>query len=231
VKSEWVRRKLEESGSVLGRGKGWGIELVEDLDLDLEEVSSVVEGRGSGIDKDGQSEKNRGGAGDDVSRMKNVDMEARYETLDGARRQSTTPISSKSTLSIPKPPLPPTLDPTDLIANLHIHERPTPSSPAKPIAKQPPHNSISPLISPAKSKRAPTSILGEQSKLAQTVLKASKAINPVPQVNPDSEEEEEHEEVEWEKEVGLGWGDDDVEEGGGDLWQAMRAAQEMAGNE
>jgi hypothetical protein len=85
---------------------------------------------------------------------------------------------------------------------------------------------------PQRTKRAPTSILGEQSKLAQTVLKASKGINPQPQINPDSESEGEHEEVEWEREVGLTWeGESEGEGDGGDLWEDMRAAREMVEGE
>lgn len=134
------------------------------------------------------------------------------------------------------------------MGDLTIHERPTPSTAAPPSLTLAPHASpqaavlpnvnkatstlptppkaTSPLVSGGK-RRAPTAILGEQSKLAQTVLKASQAINPEPQINPDSEEEGEHPELEWEKEVGLDWGGggEDAEE---DVWAAMREAREMA---
>jgi len=210
--------KLEEAGGVLGRGKGWRVELVEDLDLDLDSVSGIVDAPAKPTV---------------VSTDTNI-RPVRSETSSHLRQApSTRP-------SIPRLPNPaPSIEPIDLLANLHIHERPTPplhttppaSVPRPPVISHKPLHETTPGLTPPK-KRAPTSIVGEQSKLAQTVLQASKRINPIPQVNPDSEEEGEHEEVEWEREVGLGWGQNEEDEGeagpsGGDLWESMRAAQEM----
>lgn len=209
VRSEWVRRKLEEAGSVLARGgsKDWNIELVEDLDLNLD----------LDLDKSGNRPKTT------------------------ARAPAAEPTPQARIVSPPKAKLSTTVGPAlngspevppDLLAGLTIHERPTPrSAPAPPSTIAPtPAMSLAASSSPSKtSKRAPSAIMGEQSKLAQTVLKASKAINPEPQINPDSEDEGEHAEIEWEKEMGLGWGGGGGEsESEGDLWQAMREAQELA---
>jgi hypothetical protein len=227
VKSEWVRMRLDEAGGVLSRGKGFMVELVEDLGLDLDSVSGLVD-----------------------SPKTTPSQEARVagsSSTNGVPRQGpSTPTNNRPTApQIRQPVLPrlpnpaTTIEPTDLLANLHIHERPTPSTQSTPpsLTPRPPvvsHQPIHPSTPGTREpkKRAPNAIIGEQTKLAQTVLQASKRINPLPQVNPDSEEEGEHEEVEWEREVGLEWGGGDVEEvgeDGGDLWEAMRAAQEIAG--
>lgn len=244
VKSEWVGRKLVEGGSVLARGKGWEVELVEDLDLDWKDLSSSLVNKK--VDTEGKAK-----AGDSTTPSSLSDG---YPRLSGGKippgggnmplsqsipasrysiSRGTASTNSPSTQQPPAPPLADQTAPTDLLANLRIHERPTPSSPIP--APSAVVDSLNPTMpSPrdkGKTKRAPTSIVGEQSKLAQTVLKASKAINPIPQVNPDSESEEEHEEVEWERQVGLSWGGhgDGEDEEGGDLWEVMRAAREMEG--
>ena len=219
--------KLEEAGGVLSRGKGFRVELVEDLGLDLDSVSGLV-------DPKLQTSQTRTGVSSPT-------------TTRLPRAEPSTPTNNRSTATPnrqpiqPRLPTPATTEPTDLLANLHIHERPTPSSlgprpalqsnPRPPIVSHQPIHPSTPGTREPK-KRAPNAIIGEQTKLAQTVLQASKRINPLPQVNPDSEEEGEHEEVEWEREVGLEWGggdEDGGEEDGGDLWEAMRAAQEIAG--
>ena len=217
---------------MLGRGKGWTVELVEDLGLDLEDVSGMVNGpRETGIDggkKIGQSSVSSNGNGATMDKIRQP------SSFTGPRRQSAASRIPSSTTPLPTSLNPPTGTPADMLANLHIHERPIPptSAPGPSPQKSYPllHPPASSITSPPRSKRAPTSIIGEQSKLAQTVLKASKAMNPMPQVNPDSEDEGEHEEVEWEREVGLGWGGDTREEGddeGDDLWEAMRTAREI----
>jgi hypothetical protein len=214
VKSDWVRMRLDEAGGVLSRGKGFMVELVEDLGLDLDSVSGLVD-----------------------SPKTTPSQEARVAGSTPTNNRPTVPQNRQPVL--PRLPTPATTEPTDLLANLHIHERPTPSTQSTPpsLTPRPPivsHQPIHPSTPGTREpkKRAPNAIIGEQTKLAQTVLQASKRINPLPQVNPDSEEEGEHEEVEWEREVGLEWGGGDVEEvgeDGGDLWEAMRAAQEIAG--
>lgn len=220
---------------MLGRGKRWTVELVEDLGLNLEDVSGMVNGpRETGIDggkKTGQSSISSNG---NSATMSTVDKIRQPSSFNGQRRQSAAPRIPSSTIPLPASLNPPTGTPADMLANLHIHERPIPPTSAPIPSPQRSNPLLHPpapsSTSPSRSKRAPTSIIGEQSKLAQTVLKASKAINPMPQVNPDSEDEGEHEEVEWEREVGLGWGGDIREEGedeGDDLWEAMRTAREI----
>jgi hypothetical protein len=217
---------LDEAGGVLSRGKGFNVELVEDLGLDLDSASGLV----------------------DPPQVQATGTRTRVSsptTTRVPRAGPSTPISNRPTAPQNRQPVLPrlsnpatTLEPTDLLANLHIHERPTPSTQSTPpsLTPRPPvvsHQPIHPSTPGTREpkKRAPNAIIGEQTKLAQTVLQASKRINPLPQVNPDSEEEGEHEEVEWEREVGLEWGggdEEEVGEDGGDLWEAMRAAQEMA---
>jgi len=211
--------KLEEAGGVLSRGKGFRVELVEDLGLDLDSVSGLVDPKVQATAKE-----TRTGVSSPTT--------TRPGPTTSTNNRPTAPQNRQPVL--PRLPTPATTEPTDLLANLHIHERPTPSIQSTPrppiVSHQPIHPSTPGTREP--KKRAPNAIIGEQTKLAQTVLQASKRINPLPQVNPDSEEEGEHEEVEWEREVGLEWGGGDEDGGGedgGDLWEAMRAAQEIAG--
>ena len=197
MKSEWVRMRLDEAGGVLSRGKGFSVELVEDLGLDLDSVSGLVDPKAQTTE-----------AGTGVSSPTTTRM-PRAGPSTPTNNRPTVPQNRQSTLPRLLNPAT-TLEPTDLLANLHIHERPTPSTPSTPpslgsrppvVSHQPLHPSTPGTREP--KKRAPNAIIGEQTKLAQTVLQASKRINPSPQVNPDSEEEGEHEEVEWEREVGL----------------------------
>jgi len=222
--------RLDEAGGVLSRGKGFKVELVEDLGLDSDSVSGLVDSP-----KATPNQERRGAGSSSTTII--------------PRAGPSTPINARAAAPQNRQPIVPrlpnpatTMEPTDLLANLHIHERPTPQSlghtpptlsPRPPIVSHQPIHPSTPGTREPK-KRAPNAIVGEQTKLAQTVLQASKRINPLPQVNPDSEEEGEHEEVEWEREVGLEWGGGDEQEAGedgGDLWEAMRAAQEMAGEE
>lgn len=241
MRSEWVGVKLGEGGSVLARGRGWEVELVEDLELggDLDSVSrtlakmDIKDGKNvvavdanssSAVDRGGKSSRSNGpiAPGSDTRRQPGSQSTTRYTLSRGP--STSSPTTSK--VSIAKPnPIPTDPTPPDLLAGLKIYERPTPSTPT--AAPVPTPTSLSPISAKTNPKRAPSSIVGEQSKLAQTVLKASKAINPIPQVNPDSEDEEEHQELEWERDVGLGWGLEDGE--GGDVWEIMRAAREMEG--
>jgi len=220
--------RLDEAGGVLSRGKGFKVELVEDLGLDLDSASGLVDSP--------KATPNQGTRG--------VGPSTGVPRAGPSTPTNNRPIASQIRQPVlPRLPNPATtMEPTDLLANLHIHERPTPPSlgPTPPsLSPRPPvvsHQPIHPSTPGTREpkKRAPNAIVGEQTKLAQTVLQASKRINPLPQVNPDSEEEGEHEEVEWEREVGLEWGGGDEQEAGedgGDLWEAMRAAQEMAGEE
>jgi hypothetical protein len=227
VKSEWVRMKLEEAGGVLSRGKGFRVELVEDLGLDLDSVSGLV-------DPKAQTTETR----TSVSSPTTTQISRAGPPTSTNNRPTATPNRQPIIPRLSNPAV--TIEPTDLLANLHIHERPTPPSlgpnppslaPRPPIVSHQPIHPSTPGTPPPPKKRAPNAIIGEQTKLAQTVLQASKRINPLPQVNPDSEEEGEHEEVEWEREVGLEWGgagdEEEVGEDGGDLWEVMRAAQEI----
>lgn len=212
VRSRWVYDRLGEAGSVLARGKDWTIELVEDLDLPSRGDS------GSPRATEGTASASRHETGDAKAASHTRHAAEPAGSLPAARRNKSDP-PAKAEVAVPE----------DLMGDLQIHERPTSSTATPPSlipTSPPPSNPSTKPTTLTPSKRAPNAILGEQSKLAQTVLKASKAINPEPQVNPDSEDEGEHAEVEWEREVGLDWGGGS--EGEEDVWEAMKEAREMA---
>ena len=254
VRSKWVKGQLDLAGSVFDRGKSWTVELTEEMGLDIEgrmkELGIVDRSR---KDTRGVTPKSKPVQGEQrspsTSTLASASALGALKSTPVERTPPSTSITaSKVMVSAPPPPSKDITVPTDLLSGLRIPARPTPkkavppslipSSPPVPDPRQARTSTVTGTSSsPADNtpsipiRRAPpTSILGEQSKLAQTVLKASKAINPEPQINPDSEDEAEHPELEWEKEVGLDWGGSGTVEGEeGDLWAMMKEAREMEG--
>lgn len=134
--------------------------------------------------------------------------------------------------------------PADLLSNLTIHERsttnaiPTPPSLAPrqtaqtPTAAQLPQAESSSAVptAPAKSTFRPkgSSLVATPSKLATSVLSASKKMGPVPQLPPDSDDEQEDED--WgEAEMGLTWGEEDSETR--DLFRQAFEARDLLENQ
>lgn len=245
VRSGWVENGLEKHREPvwLRSGKGVGVELMEDLE-DRGDVSwvggrFVVAGSES---KDRQpedsSESEQGlwsqaGTEDsrktssptspntgDLLKSNDTNAEESVPTLQSVTSPSPIPIKTHTKVA-------------DLLANLTIHERPTPLTPptapsltpvrpiipaSTPLEPPPPSplSTTTNVDSPRTNgkRQPPSSMLSTSTtRLANTLMSASKglagAINAAKQVADDSEGEEEWEE-EWEKE--MGWGDEGDEE-------------------
>ncbi|WRT66814.1 uncharacterized protein IL334_003777 [Kwoniella shivajii] len=254
VRSEWIDRNLSEEAVWL-RTSIRQIDLLEDLEergefrwagVDRNKVESLPRG----MKEDKRKDITRAGAKHDESRQ-TMTQQAK---LNNRPSDPPTPISSifKST----KVTLPTSMSKAQisdnaisaLIANLKIHERPTPSTPPKPPSFAPqsatvPSPQANPLVStaqpqpqsqtepksssPSNTKRdarhSQSALLGTStSQLSSTFVAATKSLGPI-QPQPDSDEENDKE-SDWEKE--MGWGDENDQEMKV-FWEEARLAREL----
>lgn len=130
----------------------------------------------------------------------------------------------------PVPPPPPEAKSQleDLLANLKIYERPT-TSPL--VISSASHQPIQPEPEPtpdprgtttATTSRAASSLIATPSKLANTLITASRGIGPVPQLAEDSDSDSELSEWEVEMDAFGGLGEEEKR-----LFEEMREAREM----
>ncbi|ORY21374.1 Rtr1/RPAP2 family-domain-containing protein [Naematelia encephala] len=231
ARSAWIEKGLDEEPGWLS-GKGRRVELLEELE-EKGDVRLVPEGRRGVVPR-------KSGTGP-----------AEKEAAPGGRRLVAPSVrSSPADVSGDVTHLS-TNKTADLMANLVIHERPTPSTlpippslppdPEQDPSHPPVDQSIASSNGPVsdlraardtpdpRTARASTSLVSAPQKLTSTLLSASRQMGPIPQLPPDSDDDEvdlaERRWAEEESAMGLGWGAEDEETR--DLFEEMRAAQEL----
>ncbi|WWD10517.1 hypothetical protein V865_008653 [Kwoniella europaea PYCC6329] len=162
---------------------------------------------------------------------------------------SDTPVQSSA--PPPKPSAASDTPVSALIANLTIHERPTPSTPPiAPSLSQPTPSFSSPLPksvlpmaqaitsptqanastgdTPRESHRAQASLIGTSSKqLSNSFVNATKALGPIGISQGDSDVDEESEASDWDHEMGGGWDDEEMK----GFWEEARLTRELVEEE
>ncbi|KAK6902575.1 hypothetical protein I204_07484 [Kwoniella mangroviensis CBS 8886] len=237
-RSEWVESTLSEEAVWLRR--------------EIKEVELLEELEESGMftwpehDKRKRSEGVKNGL-----KSRNTPSISRTDAITSMPQpvHNDTPVQS-STLP-PKPSAAPDNPVSALIANLTIHERPTPSTPPiapsisqpTPSYSSPPPKSIFPTpqarttstpanaateVTPRESRRAQTALIGTSSKLlSNSFVNATRSLGSIGLSQGESDVDEESEASDWDHEMDGGWDDEDMK----GFWEEARLTRELVEEE
>ncbi|WWD01778.1 hypothetical protein V866_008724 [Kwoniella sp. B9012] len=239
-RSEWVESNLSEEAVWLRR--------------EIKEVELLEELEERGIFSWPEDDKRKRSEGvKNGSTSRNTPSISRTNATTSMPRpvHSDTPVQSSTPPSPPQPSAAPDNPVSALIANLTIHERPTPSTPpiAPSLSQPTPSYSSPPPISvlptaqahttptpadaatgdtPRESRRAQTALIGTSSKqLSNSFVNATKALGPIGISQGDSDVDEESEASDWDHEMGGGWDDEEMK----GYWEEARLTRELVEEE